>query len=206
MTRGVRYAWAAGLVLLAAGGGTAAAEVAVGSAAPAFTLTDAEGASHSLSEFADKWVVLEWFNRDCPFVRKHYGSGNMQRLQVSYTGRGVAWLTIASSAPGKQGYLTPDDARQVIAEFGTGQTALLLDPDGTVGRRYGAKTTPHMFIIDPQGIVIYAGAIDDRPSVDPANIPGATNYVQQALEAALAGRPVPVAETTSYGCSVKYAD
>ena len=180
------------------------AEAVVGQPAPAFSLTDAHGATRSLGQFKGKFVVLEWFNNECPFVGKHYNSGNMQTLQAEATGRGVVWLTIVSSAPGKQGFLTPEQALAAIADRGAHQTALLLDSDGTVGRLYGAKTTPHLFIVNPEGRVIYAGAIDDYPSTDPADIPGATNYVRQALDEALAGRPVSVPSTKSYGCSVKY--
>jgi peroxiredoxin len=191
-------------VLVLGGAPGVRAEAVVGGPAPDFNLTDAHGTTRSLAQFRGTFVVLEWFNNECPFVRKHYGSGNMQRLQADATARGVAWLTIVSSASGKQGYLTPEQALAVLAERGSHQTALLLDPDGTVGRLYGAKTTPHCFIINPEGRVIYAGAIDDRPSTDPADIPGATNYVTQALEEALAGKPVSVPSTKSYGCSVKY--
>ncbi len=181
------------------------ARTRVGDAAPDFTLTDSTETERSLSDFTGSFVVLEWFNNDCPFVRKHYGSGNMQRLQATYTGQDVVWLTIASSAPGKQGHIvSPDAAAELIRTWQAKQTALLFDPDGTVGKRYGAKTTPHLFIIDPDGILVYAGAIDDTPSADPADIPGATNYVQQALDEAMAGKPVSVAHTRSYGCSVKY--
>jgi peroxiredoxin len=180
------------------------AEAVVGEPAPAFSLTDAHGTARSLAEFKGKFVVLEWFNHDCPFVGKHYNSGNMQALQADATGRGVVWLTMASSAPGKQGYLTREQALAIIAARGAHQTALLLDSDGAVGRLYGAKTTPHLFVLDPEGRIIYAGAIDDRPSTDPADIPGATNYVRRALDEALAGQPVSVPSTKSYGCSVKY--
>ena len=180
------------------------AEAVAGQPAPAFSLTDAHGTTRSLGQFKGKFVVLEWFNNECPFVGKHYNSGNMQTLQAEATGRGVVWLTIVSSAPGKQGSLTPEQALAAIADRGAHQTALLLDSDGTVGRLYGAKTTPHLFIVNPEGRVIYAGAIDDHPSTDPADIPGATNYVRQALDEALAGRPVSVPSTKSYGCSVKY--
>ena len=180
------------------------AAVEVGEAAPDFTLQDATGQSRSLSEFLGQFIVLEWFNKDCPFSRKHYDSGNMQGLQSTYTAKGVAWLTITSSAPGKQGYLTPRDAAAVVAERQMASTALLLDPDGTVGRLYGAKTTPHMFVIDLGGMLVYAGAIDDRPSANRADLDGATNYVRQALEEAMAGKPISTPSTTSYGCSVKY--
>jgi peroxiredoxin len=181
-----------------------AAEAVVGEPAPDFTLTDTTGQVRSLSELKGTSVVLEWFNNDCPFVRKHYESGNMQWLQAAYTGRGVAWLTIISSAPGKQGHVSPEQANVIITERGSSQTAMLLDPDGHVGRLYGAKTTPHMFIIDPDGTLIYAGAIDDKASTNPADLARATNYVQRALEEALAGAPVSIPETRSYGCSVKY--
>ena len=205
MNHRARFAWlaAAGIVLgLAA---PASAGPSVGEPAPAFSLTDQNGKTRSLSEFQGKFVVLEWFNNECPFVRKHYDSGNMQGLQASYTGKGAVWLTISSSAPDKQGHIaSADAARGIIAGREAHQTALLLDADGTVGQVYGAKTTPHMFVINPKGLLIYKGAIDDQPSPDPADIPGAVNYVQQALDEAMAGHPVTVAETSSYGCSVKY--
>jgi peroxiredoxin len=180
------------------------AAVSAGETAPDFTASDTTGTARSLSQFKGKFVVLEWFNPDCPFVRKHYDSGNMQRLQEAYTGRGVVWLTVASSAQGKQGYLTPEAGNAVMAQRGSHQTALLLDPEGQVGRLYGAKTTPHLFIVGPEGAVIYAGAIDDTPSADPSDVPGAANYVQQALDQAMAGQPVATPETAPYGCSVKY--
>ncbi len=150
-------------------------------------------------------MVLEWFNNDCPFVGKHYNSGNMQRLQKRYMEQGIVWLTVASSAPNKQGHIaTPQDGQQIIKTRDAHQTALLLDPDGTVGRQYGAKTTPHMFVINPEGVLIYAGAIDDKASADPADIAGATNYVERALTEAMAGKAVTTPETRPYGCSVKY--
>ena len=181
-----------------------AGEVTVGKPAPDFRLTDIDGKTRSLSEFKGKTVVLEWTNYGCPFVRKHYGSGNMQKLQKEWTGKGVAWLSICSSAEGKEGNMTPDEWKKASAERGAASTAILLDPDGKVGKLYGAKTTPHMSIVDPKGTLVYKGAIDDRPSTDPADIPGAKNYVQRALEDLTAGRPVREALTTSYGCSVKY--
>ena len=200
-----RWIIAAGTIAaLAAGGASAWAAAKVGEPAPAFTATDADGTARSLDEFTGKYVVLEWFNNECPFVNKQYGSGNMQKLQAEWTGRGVIWLTIASSAPERQGHMTPTQAKAVIKERGSRQTALLLDGDGAVGRLYGAKTTPHMFVIDPQGRLIYAGAIDNVASPDPADIAGANNYVQQALQESMAGKPVSVAQTQSYGCSVKY--
>lgn len=203
-----RYRW--GLVLgsaiAALGWLPAAASGAadVGGPAPEFTLTDSTGTARSLADFRGRVLVLEWFNDECPFVQKHYGSGTMQRLQATYTDRDVVWLTIVSSASGKQGHLSPEQARAVIREQDSHRTALLLDPDGAVGRRYGAKTTPHLFIIGPEGLLRYTGAIDDRPSTDPADIPGATNYVQRALDEVLAGRTVSIPTTKPYGCSVKY--
>ena len=176
----------------------------VGSQAPDFTLNDASGRQHSLKQYASQFVVLEWFNKDCPFVRKHYDSGNMQKLQATYTAREVVWLTISSSAPGREGYIAPEAGNAILTEKQARSTALLLDSDGTVGRLYGAKTTPHMFIINPEGVLIYAGAIDDHPSTDAADIGTATNYVAQALDEAMDGKPVSTPETASYGCSVKY--
>lgn len=181
-----------------------AVEPVVGQPAPAFTLTDTNGQERSLSELQGKFVVLEWFNNDCPFVGKHYGSGNMQRLQADYAGRGVVWLTIVSSAAGKQGHMSPAQGNMIMQQRQSHQTAMLLDEDGKVGRSYAAKTTPHLFIINPEGALIYTGAIDNMPSADQADIPKATNYVRQALDEALAGKPVSAAETKPYGCSVKY--
>jgi peroxiredoxin len=203
--KGIGYL-VAGAVFLVGAGSAHAEGAAVGTAAPEFTLSDAAGTPHALSDYRGKFVVLEWFNNECPFVRKHYDSGNMQMLQAAATAKGVVWLTIASSAPGKQGHLTPQAATQVIQQRQAKQTALLLDADGAVGRRYGAKTTPHVFIINPEGVMIYAGALDDHPSFDPADPPKATNYVRQALDEAMTGKPVSVASTRPYGCSVKYAD
>ena len=179
------------------------AQAAVGQPAPAFSAVDTQGQARSLDQYKGKWVVLEWTNHECPFVKKHYG-GNMQSLQKAYTARGVAWLTIISSAPGKQGHVSPAQADQLTRERGASPSAVLLDPDGKVGRAYGAKTTPHMFVVDPSGKLVYAGAIDDTPSTDPADIATARNYVSAALDAALAGKPVPTAASTPYGCSVKY--
>jgi peroxiredoxin len=178
----------------------------VGEAAPAFSLTDSHAKQHNLADFAGKLVVLEWVNYDCPFVAKHYGSGNMQKLQKKYTGKGVVWLSINSSAPGKQGHFAAEKLQALMAEREAAPTAYLLDPEGEVGRSYGAKTTPHMFIVGEDGKVIYAGGIDDKPSTDEADIATATNYVEAALEEALAGKPVTTVTSPPYGCSVKYAD
>ncbi|HKP97156.1 MAG TPA: thioredoxin family protein, partial [Fibrobacteria bacterium] len=177
-----------------------------GALAPDFSLPDAAGKSHSLSEYRGKWVVLEWVNYDCPFVKKHYGSGNMQALQKASREKGAVWLSINSSAPGKQGHFEGRELAKRMADLKAQPDAYLLDPDGKVGRAYQAKTTPSMFVIDPDGKVIYAGAIDDKPSTDQEDIAGARNYVQAALDAGLAGKPVATASTTSYGCGVKYKD
>ena len=193
------------LVAVAAGRPSRAAAV-VGDPAPAFTLADTNGRSHSLADLKGKTVVLEWWNYECPFVGKHYGSGNMQRLQKEWTAKGVVWLTISSSAPGKQGYVDGAQANTLMKEKQGAPTAVLLDHDGKVGRAYGAKTTPHMFVIDPGGTVVYAGGIDDKPSTDQADIATAKNYVSAALGEVTAGKPVTMAISQPYGCSVKYAD
>jgi peroxiredoxin len=184
--------------------GIAADPASVGAPAPTFTLTDAGGKTYSLTDFKGKYVVLEWVNFGCPFVRKHYDSGNMQKLQKFYTGKGVAWLSICSSAPGKQGYFEGKQLTERIAREKSMATAYLVDKEGTVGQAYGAKTTPHMFIINPQGTLVYAGGIDDRPSTNREDIKGAVNYVREALDAALSGKPVKVSASRPYGCSVKY--
>jgi peroxiredoxin len=176
----------------------------VGSTAPDFSLTDANGKAHSLSQYKGKYVVLEWFNPECPFVKKHYGSGNMQKLQQQYTGKGVVWLTIDSNAPGTEGNITPEQAQQITASWKTHQTALLLDPDGKTGRAFGAKNTPNMVVINPEGKIAYEGAIDSKATPNPADIPNSTNYVKAALDESLAGKPVTTPQTRPYGCSVKY--
>ena len=176
----------------------------VGSAAPDFSLTDAKGKPHSLAQYKGKYVVLEWFNPECPFVKKHYGSGNMQKLQEEYTSKGVAWLTIDSNAPGTEGNLSADTASKVTTGWKTQQTALLLDPEGKAGRAYGAKNTPNMVVINPEGKIVYEGAIDSKATPNPADIPNSTNYVKVALDELLAGKPVTTSTTKPYGCSVKY--
>ena len=177
----------------------------VGEKAPAFTATDSNGVHHTLSQYAGEVTVLEFHNNGCPFVRKHYDSGNMQKLQKYWTGKGVIWLTVISSAPGEQGYVTAKQENDYVKRINAAPTAALLDPKGDLGHLYGAKTTPHMFVINPQGQLIYEGAIDDKPSTDLSDIPGATNYVTLALEQAIAGKPVATTATRAYGCSVKYA-
>ncbi|HEX5130927.1 MAG TPA: thioredoxin family protein [Candidatus Krumholzibacteria bacterium] len=182
------------------------ATAAIDKTAPDFSLTGIDGKTYKLSDFQGKYVVLEWNNFDCPFVKKHYGSGNMQALQKKYVDAGVVWLTICSSAPGKQGYYEPADLQTMTAERKLASTAYLRDPDGTVGREYGARTTPHMFVIDPKGVLVYAGAIDDKPSTSLDDIQGAHNYVRASLDAAMAGKPVADKSTTAYGCGVKYSN
>jgi len=181
-----------------------AGEAVVGEKAPGFTLPDAQGKTHSLAEYSGKIIVLEWLNHGCPFVGKHYKSGNMQELQETYTGKGVVWFSVISSAPGKQGYCTPEEAEAVTREKGAHPTAVLLDPEGTVGKLYGAKTTPHMFIIDAAGNLVYNGGIDDIRSTDVQDIPKAKNYVKMALDELLAGKELTVKTSPPYGCSVKY--
>ena len=182
----------------------AADSPAVGTTAPDFSLTDSKGKTQSVSQYKGKYVVLEWFNPDCPFVKKHYGSGNMQKLQEESAAKGVVWLTIDSSAPGLEGNLTAEQAEKKIAEWKTKQTALVLDPDGKAGRSYGAKNTPHMFVINPEGKIVYEGAIDSKATPNPSDIAGSTNYVKVALEESMAGKTVANANTKPYGCSVKY--
>ena len=183
---------------------TALAAPEVGKPAPDFTLTDSKGKEHKLSDFKGKFVVLEWLNHGCPFVVKHYSAGNMQKLQKEFTGKDVVWLSIVSSAPGKQGHMSAEETNAAIAEKGAAPTAVLLDESGTVGKLYDAKRTPEMFVVSPEGVLIYAGAIDDKKSTDAADIEGAVNYVKEALDEALAGKPVSVPKTEAYGCSVKY--
>jgi len=185
---------------------TALAAPQVGQPAPEFTLTDSNGKSHKLSDFKGKIVVLEWLNHGCPFVVKHYGSGNMQKLQKEYTGKDVVWLSIVSSAPGKQGHMSAADTNKTKEEKGSAATAVLIDEDGTVGKLYDAKVTPELYVVDREGTLIYAGAIDSVKSTDAADIDGAKNYVKQALDEALEGKPVSEGTTTAYGCGIKYAD
>ena len=182
----------------------AGAEVTVGEEAPDFTLTDVLGNEHSLSDFRGQYVVLEWVNHGCPFVKKFYDVGEMQRLQEEYTSQGVIWLAICSSREGQQGYYTPEEAAQVSEEKGAKHTAYLYDAPGDVGRLYGAQVTPHMYVINPEGILIYQGAIDSIRSANSADIERAENYVVAALTQAMAGEEVATPVTRPYGCSVKY--
>jgi peroxiredoxin len=179
------------------------AAVKIGDAAPAFNLPSHTGKLVSLDEFADKTVVLEWTNYGCPFVRKHYSVNNMQNLQKAAVAEGVVWLSVVSSGEGKQGYMKPEKAANAVKEQGFNGTAVLMDPEGTVGRTYGATNTPHMFIID-QGKVVYQGAIDNNASWRSNTIKGATNYVTQALAELKAGKEISMPRTSPYGCAVKY--
>jgi peroxiredoxin len=192
----------AALVSLSAAGQA----VHVGAPAPAFTATDSNGQTETLDQYRGKYVVLEWHNQGCPYTRKHYVSGNMQALQKEWTAKGVVWFTVISSAPGQQGYVTPDEENAYLAQMRAVPTAVLMDPQARLARLYNAKTTPEMFVIDPQGKLIYAGAIDDRPTPDPEDVRGARNYVSDALTEAMTGKPVTMPYTRSYGCSVKYPD
>lgn len=175
-----------------------------GDVAPDFTATDSNGKAHKLSDYKGKFVVLEWTNSGCPFTRKHYLSGNMQNLQKQWTAKGVVWLTVLSSAPGKEGYMTAEQENSYLKDKNAAPTAALMDPAGNLGHLYGAKATPHMFVIDPKGKIVYNGAIDDHPSSDQGDIPGAKNYVSTALGEAMSGKAVTTASTEAYGCSVKY--
>ncbi len=176
----------------------------IGAPAPAFTLPDTYGNEHSLADFAGRWIVLEWLNYGCPFVQKHYQSRNMPKLQEEYREKDVVWLSVVSSAPGEQGYYEPEEMNVKNEENGNRATAVLLDPEGTVGTAYGAKTTPQMYVIDPDGVLLYNGAIDDKPSSRLSDIDGAKNYLVQAMSEAMSGQAVSQPVTQPYGCSVKY--
>jgi len=179
--------------------------VRVGEPAPNFTATDSNGKTHTLSSWRGKYVVLEWHNQSCPYTKKHYESGNMERLQKEWTEKGVVWFTVISSAPGTQGYVTAGQENEYMQKMHAAPTAALLDPTGDLGHLYDAKTTPHMFIINPAGVLIYDGAIDDKPTPDEADIATSRNYVSLALTEAMAGKPVDTPTSRPYGCSVKYA-
>ena len=205
----VGVAWARNFVASHAPSTTPAPElVTAGGPAPAFTAVDTRGVTHSLAGYAGKWVVLEWFNHECPYTRKHYaeidGVGNSQAMQQEYTKRGVVWLSIVSSAPGKQGYTTAEEANELTRKKGASPTAVIRDTAGVVGRLYGARNTPQYAIISPDGMLVYTGAIDSNRSARARDIAGATNYVRAALDAGLAGKPIAVAQTQPYGCDVKY--
>ncbi len=176
----------------------------VGQPAPAFTATDTGGRTVSLADFKGKHVVLEWVNPGCPFVRKHYDAQNMQGTQKSAAAQGVVWLAVNSTSADHGDYLPPAKMAAWMKRQGAAADATLMDESGQIGRAYGARTTPHMYLIDPKGMLVYAGAIDSKPTANPADIPGATNHVKVALAEALAGKPVSTATTRAYGCTVKY--
>jgi len=205
MMKRTPFAMAAVLVL---GLGTVAAGVRsapeIGRPAPAFTLPDTRGAQHSLAQYRGKWVVLEWSNYGCPYVRKHYNSGNIPRQQQKWRDRGVVWLSVMSSAPGEQGHFAPAAMNAESERMGSSASAVLLDPAGTVGRAYDARTTPHMFVIDPRGTLVYMGGIDDVPTPRPEDLARARQLVDAALTEATAGRPVSTPVSRPYGCNVKY--
>ena len=192
------------VTLLSAAAPAVFAAPAPGDPAPDFSLTDIQGQKHSLDDYKGKYVVLEWNNPGCPFVHKHYDSGNMQKLQQEERAKGVVWLTINSASTNRQGDLPPGQIEKFVQDQHANPTAYMRDPDGTVGHLYGAKTTPDMYVIAPDGKLIYEGAIDNKPTPDPADIPGATNYVRAALDESMAGKPVAVATTRPYGCHVQY--
>jgi len=179
-------------------------EIVPGQPAPAFSAKDTKGNMHNLADYKGKVVILEWLNHDCPFVKKHYDSGNMQKLQAFAAEKSIVWLSIISSAPGKQGYCTPEQADALAAEKKAVPAAILLDPEGEVGKLYDAKTTPHMYIIDTAGILVYNGAIDDIRSSNVEDIAKAKNYVRAALDEMLAGKQVTDKTSQPYGCTVKY--
>ena len=183
----------------------AAAVAKVGTPAPAFTSTATTGKAVSLGDFRGQTVVLEWTNHDCPYVRKHYETGNMQALQKEATGTGVVWMTIISSPPGTQGYATAAEADALTAKRKANPSLVLLDPKGDVGRMYGATNTPHMYVVDKSGTLAYAGAIDDKPTTRKGDVESAQSYVRPALAAVTTGQPVKVPVTRAYGCTIKYA-
>jgi peroxiredoxin len=184
--------------------GAAAADPEVGKPAPAFSGTDTTGKTWALADLKGTPVILEWTNHDCPYVVKHYESGNMQALQKEATAAGYTWLSVISSAPGKQGHVSPGQADELTESRGAAPTAVLLDPEGSIGKAYGARTTPHMFVIDEQGVLVYMGGIDDKPTTKLADVEGAENYVRLAMADLAAGESVAKAVTRPYGCSVKY--
>ncbi|MFO1419486.1 MAG: redoxin domain-containing protein [Candidatus Competibacteraceae bacterium] len=182
----------------------ASAAVRVGEPAPDFAGADTQGKTHRLADYRGKTVVLEWTNHDCPYVRKHYGAGNMQAQQREAAAQGAIWLSVISSAPGEQGHVSPAEADRLTQSRKAAPHAVLLDSEGRIGRAYGAKTTPHMYIIDETGRLAYMGGIDSVTTADPADIPQATQYVRVALQERAAGKPISAPVTRPYGCSVKY--
>ena len=196
---------AATIITLSAGVQPATAQARIGAPAPAFTLTGSNGRDLSLVDFKGKTVVLEWTNHGCPYVGKHYRGNNMQALQKKWTGQGVVWLSVISSAPGQQGHVTPQQANKLTADRGAAPTAVLLDPTGKVGRAYGARTTPHMYVINGEGALVYMGGIDDQPTARLEDLKRARNFVDEALSEIAQGKPVSATASRAYGCAIKYA-
>ena len=184
----------------------AGAAPAIGAPAPDFALPDQDGRTHRLGDFRGKVVVLEWTNHDCPFVRKHYNSGNMQALQRDAAARGVAWLSMASSPPGEQGHVTAEQARELSRSRDAAPAAVLLDPRTTTARAYAATVTPHMYVIGPDGALRYMGAIDSIRSTRVEDVARAEPFLRDAMVAVLEGRPVERAVTPAYGCAIKYLE
>jgi peroxiredoxin len=201
--RGYSLAGCALAVMLQAS--TAFAAAAAGQPAPDFAAVDSNGKAVKLADFKGKTVVLEWTNHDCPYVRKHYGSGNMQALQADAAAKGVVWLSVISSAKGQQGYVEGLEANKLSEDRKAKPAAVLLDPTGKIGKTYGATATPNMFVIGPDGQLVYGGAIDDRASASVSDIPKARNFVREAVVAATTGKAMTPAATRAYGCSVKYS-
>ena len=205
LTRRTFLAGTGAALLITTAPRTGAASVKGGVAAPGFTSTATTGKKVSLADYQGKVVVLEWTNHECPYVRKHYESGNMQALQREATGQGVTWLTIISSSPGTQGYVEARQADELTSSRQAAPTAVLLDPTGVVGQLYRATNTPHMYVVDKAGTLVYAGAIDDKPTTRTSDVAGASNYVRAALQAVAANQPVKTPITRAYGCTVKYS-
>ncbi|KYG63378.1 alkyl hydroperoxide reductase [Bdellovibrio bacteriovorus] len=192
------------MLLITCASSLAMAEAKIGSPAPDFSVVDATGKTHKLADYKGKYVVLEWYNKDCPYVRKHYDSKNMQKIQGDMTAKNIVWLSVISSAPGKQGHLAAADAVKNAQKEGSKASAILLDEKGAMGKAYGAKTTPHMYLIDPQGVLRYNGAIDSNDSADPKTIATSENYIVRAVASAEKGEKIAKETSKPYGCSVKY--
>jgi len=196
--------YAATIAILSASVDPANAQARVGNPAPAFSLADSNGRTISLADYKGKTVVLEWTNHECPYVGKHYRGNNMQALQKKWTGQGVVWLSVISSAPGRDGHVTPQQANKLTADRGAAPSAVVFDPEGKVGHAYGARTTPHMYVVNGEGSLVYMGGIDDQPSARLEDLKIAKNFVDQALSEVTQGKPVSVSTSRAYGCSVKY--